>query len=71
MQLEETLTPALSLLQEGRGRRLRRTGRSLNRDANAHALFLLPLLAPKRGEGRGEEFRLNRYVVAFSLPPAE
>ena len=61
MQLKETLTPALSLLQEGRGRRLRRTGHSLNSDPNAHALFLLPLLAPKRGEGRCEEFRLNSY----------
>ncbi len=60
MQLEETLTPALSLLKEGRGRRLRRTGPSLNRDANAPAHFLLPLLALKRGEGRGEEFRMNR-----------
>ena len=61
MQLEETLTPALSLLKEGRGRRFRRIGRSLNSDATAHALFLLPLLAPKRGAGRGEEFRLPRH----------
>ena len=60
-QLEETLTPTLSLLKEGRGRRFRRAGRALNSEANAHGLFLLPLLATKRGEGRGEEFRLNRY----------
>ena len=52
MQLEETLTPALSLFKEGRGRRLRRTGVSLNSDAMRTRCFF-SLSSPPSEERAG------------------
>ena len=63
MQLEETFTPrlcqkryggqaALSLLQEGRGRRLRRTSRSLNSDS-MRTRYFFSLSSPPSEERAG------------------
>ncbi len=52
MPLNETLTPALSLLEEGRGRSLRRISRSLGGDLMRPCRFFS--LSHPMGEGWGE-----------------
>ena len=61
MDLNETLTPALSLLKEGRGRRPSPASHLQNRDPK-RTTNVFSLSSLQRGEGRGEEFQLRRYV---------